>query len=253
MNLKKSDKIVAIVGVLILIASAVLIAVYFSTEDDVGDTIDEDNIFIVEWKEDYGTMELVDEWVGKGEAYVDPFTVSEMAKGAVITKVSVRLQWEDDNTYGLIAKGHDKLSGTITYNGNTMTYEETTGDGNITKDIDVYDKPLIDEIDDPEITTVEQAEQYLLDHEQVKDKDSAAFETEISVQIGEKFKLFKPIASLLNVVIDKGNSFSLIIDYTYYYPEIPVEDTEGENNPPAETNPTGVKTYANLFTPMGKC
>jgi len=48
MNLKKSDKIVAVIGVIILIASAAIIAVYFSTEDDVGDPTDEEISFIVE-------------------------------------------------------------------------------------------------------------------------------------------------------------------------------------------------------------
>jgi len=195
-------------------------------------------------------MEHIDLSVG-AEAYIDPFTVSEMTKGAVITKVTVRLQWEDDNIYGLIPKGYDTLSGSIIYNGNSMPYPDTTEKGNETITITIYDKPIIKEINDPEITTVEQAEQYILDHEQVKDKDSATFDTEISVNVGEKFKFLRPVVSLINVLKDDGNSFSLYIDYTYYYPEIPNEETPEGNNPPA-TPPTGRAKYSLIGTPMGK-
>jgi len=252
MNLKKTDKIVAVIGVIILIASAAIIAVYFSTEDDVGDPDDKELVFMVEWKEDYGSIEILDKSAG-AEAYTDPFSVSEITKGAVITKVTVRLQWEDGNSYGLlIKKGYDTLSATITLYEISNSFEDTIGDGNETIFFSVYDEPIIREIKDPEITTKEQAEQYIYKHEQVKDKNSAVFTPEVTVKVGETFKLFSPIRSLINSLRDNGNSFNLYIDYTYYYPEIPNDDAEEENNPPAETQLTGCVTYSGMITPMGK-
>jgi len=251
MNLKKSDKIVAIIGVIILISSAALIAVFFSTEDDIGEPTDEEISFIVNWKEDHGSMEILEKWAG-AEAYVDPFTISENTDGAVIKDISIRLEWEDDNTWGLLFKrGYDTLTGSISLDGVSLSFEETTGEGNVTIDFALHNEPIIKEIKDPEITSKEQAEKYLLEHEQVKDKNTATFTPEISIQKGETFKLLAIIRSTLNLLKDNGDTFNLYIDYTYYYPEIPIDDIE-ENSPPAETPPTGTAKYSLIGTPMGK-
>ena len=65
MNLKQSDKMIAIIGVVILIIAAISIVYYVSTEDEVGEPTTEKKTFKVTWKEKNGEMKIPDVNVGK--------------------------------------------------------------------------------------------------------------------------------------------------------------------------------------------
>ena len=74
----------------------------------------------------------------------------------------------------------------------------------------------------------------------------ATFDVDVTVNVGEKFRLLRPIMSLLKSIGDTGEDFSLYVTYTYYTLEV----TEDVNNlPPEEPDNNNIKTtpYNNLL------
>ena len=63
MNLKKSDKMIAIIGVVILIVAAISIVYYYvSTEDEVGEPTTGEKVYKVTWEEKNGEMKILDKF-----------------------------------------------------------------------------------------------------------------------------------------------------------------------------------------------
>ena len=244
MNLKKSDKMIAIIGVVILIVAAISIVYYVSTDDEVREPTTGEKVYKVTWEEKSGKMEILDKFVGK-EVYTDSFTV-DAGSGSVLTSVNVQIVWNDDNIYGLlIKKGHDTLTAKISLaGGETETHEGTGGGGNETLSFNVNSVSYKDEV--IEAKDIDEAKQ------EIKDKyqgmNSALFDVEVTVVTGEKFKILQPIRSLLNSIKDKGETFSLFITYTYSYPEI-VEDNDGNNTIMGQGESKGTATYKNMGLP----
>ena len=147
-NLKKNDKLILILGIIILVVSAIGIAAY--TSYDVGDkevyVEPEIKTFEYNWIEETKPME-VDGYVGKTETYSKSFTI-DTNSGSVLTSVDISIVWNDDYTHGLlIKKGEDTLTATITYGGQT---EEYNGKGSGNKELSSFkinDIPVYDSVE----------------------------------------------------------------------------------------------------------
>ncbi len=209
MNLKKSDKMIAIVGVAILIIAAVGIVLYTAYEEPVEDVKPTEETFMVTWNENSGQLACISGFAGKS-AYTDPFAFS-VPSGSVLTSVSVRIVWKDDNTYrGVLSKGVDSLTAEIGVSGGeSQLYKSTTGSGNETLYFVAYDRPYDETLDAKDY---DEAQQMVYD--MVQGKNDASYDVKVTVKTGEKLR--RPLQYLK----DKGNSFELFVSYTYYTPMI---------------------------------
>lgn len=218
MSLKKNDKIVAILGVAILVIAGIAIFLY-PQDDTIGKPTEPvKKSFEVIWEQKTETTSYDTEYVTMGEPYSKSFTFGK--NSGVLTSVSIRIEWEDDNTYGILKKhGQDTLTLNIGLAGGAVQNYEGTGSGNETLSFSSINvKPTVNTI---EAENRDEADIELMNI--TRGKGSAEFNVEGTIVVGEGFKIFQPIRSLLNK--DSGNDFSLYVTYTYWYPEI-VEDTE---------------------------
>jgi len=231
MNLKKNDKLILIVGVVILIVAAIGIAFYTSADtDDVELYVPpEEKTFDVTWNE--VTMEKpIINGVAKKE-YIESETISAPT-WSVLTNVEFRLDWEDDHTSGLlITKGADTLTAEITKQGGESKTDGNTEGGNLTFSFSVNGRPSDSYV---EAETSTEAEEIV--KELFPDENDASFDVAVNVKTGEKFGI-RPL-KLFRFSRDKGNDFDLTITYTYYVFNIeePEEDGNGDDDVP----PTGI-------------
>lgn len=223
MNLKKSDKIIAVVGVIILIIAGISIAVIISSEKETEEeTIKSgEGTFYVTWTKDTGEISL-DGYAGKKAPYNEVHAVT--AFGGVLTNVNFQLTWKDDCTYfGILSKGLDKLTAEISPAGGEPQTDISTGSGNNrTISFSVNGAPLEVSV---EAEDVYEAEEII--NEMFSGQDAASFDVIVTVDTGEKFR--RPLKFLK----DKGNSFELKIIYEYYYPVIESQEQgeyEGEDD-----------------------
>ena len=238
MNLKKSDKMIAIIGVVILIVAAISIVYYYvSTEDEVREPTTGEKVYKVTWEEQTGEMTIPDVNVGK-EVYTDSFPV-DAESGSVITDIRVQIVWEDNNVYGglggripALVKGQDTLTAEISLAGGETKTHEDTWYGNETLFFSMDDISYDDMVEAEDINEAKQK----ID-EKYQGMDSAFFDIVASVTVGEKFKFLQPIRSFLNTRADTGNKFSLYITYDYMYPE--VQESEDNDNNNDGNPPTG--------------
>jgi len=231
MNLKKNDKLILIVGVVILVVAAIGIAFYTSADtDDIELYVPlEEKTFDVTWTE--VTMEKpIINGVAKKE-YIESETISAPA-WSVLTNVEFRLDWEDDHTSGLlITKGADTLTAEITKQGGESKTDGNTEGGNLTFSFSVNGRPSDSYV---EAETSTEAEEIV--KELFPDENDASFDVAVNVKTGEKFGI-RPL-KLFRFSRDKGNDFDLKITYTYYVFNIeePEEDGNGDDDVP----PTGI-------------
>jgi len=214
MSLKKSDKIIALIGVLIIVVAGIAI-VYFAINqkksEPTGPTTTTYNVI---WTEDSGQMKLTGLNVQKGEPFTKPFNViADEKPGSILTSVSIKISWKDHNTFGLKGtKGLDILKVTITPEGEkTSKPYEGTGSGE-NETIGSFSINTIPDIREVKAATYDEAQDSVYNN--CTGKDSASFNLDASIEIGE------PAWRLFKAKKDTGNDFSLIITYTYYYPEI---------------------------------
>jgi len=227
MNLKKSDKMIAIVGVAILIIAAVGIVLYTASEESDEDVKPTEETFMVTWNEHSGQLACIEGYAGKSSSYVDPFAVSTPL-GSVLTSVSVQIVWSDDNTHrGLLTKGHDTLTADIGPSGGECQTHQSTPSGNETLYFAVYDRPYDETL---EAEDYDEAQQLVYD--MVQGKNDAAYDVLVNVNTGEKLR--RPLQYLK----DKGNAFNLFVSYTYY---IPVIEQEMPNNDDGNTDGDGMQ------------
>ena len=224
MNLKKTDKMIAIVGVVILIVAAIGIVLYTSTDTDDNDIGSEDDVFYVTWTEGTGEMSLIEGYVGKSEVYSEPFTITGVPDGSILTSVDVQIVWEDDNTHmGILSKGIDTLTAEIGLTGGEAKPDVTQGIGNNTLSFTINDKPYDETIDAEDFSEADQ-----IVYDMIQGKNDASFDVTITVQTGEKLR--RPLQYLK----DKGNGFELKVTYTYYTPtveqELPEEDDDNDDD-----------------------
>jgi hypothetical protein len=224
MALKKSDKIIAIAGVLILIIAAISIVVLYSPEKEVEKTISEEKTFYVTWEERTGVTSISGH-VSKKASYTDSITVTVLPTDLVdvLTNVKIQLVWEDKVTYrGIFSKGKDTLTAYIYPTGNEPGEpDKTVGEGNSSFDFSINSMPTLDQT-----TAIDIDEANGKIKGEFSGKDTASFDTEITIKYGEKLR--RPLKFLK----EKGDDFELTITYTYYYPVV-TEET-GDQAPPEE-------------------
>lgn len=239
MNLKKTDKLIAIIGIIILVVAAVAILFYIETDDNGNGNGDNDvmDSYTVNWMEESNTMEI-NGYAGKSGAYTDPISIS-VESGCVLTSVDFIITWRDDYTHGsLLNKGEDTLNAEISLEGGEAQTHNSKGGANasIGDGFQIFDKPMDEIIEDVEdISEVEEI---------IKGKyvtmNSANFDVNVRVNKGEKLFPPRPM-KLLNYIRDKGNGFTLLVSYKYYKPDIlnsdgPPEDDNGEDEEPPDNN-----------------
>ena len=216
--LKKNDKIIILIAVVVLIVAAIGIAAYNAPEDDNdsgtgGKT--GDNTYMVTWETDTHDVSLSsDMYAGKSEPYTDEITITDMN----IKKVIVNISWEDDSWYGILrAKGLDTLYAEIMVDEKSDSWE-STGYGETEMMYSIHPMPP----DGPLYAdSMEDAEEIL---ESEMYDDSITITLDVSVQTGEP--IFRP----LKYLGDQGNDFTIQIWYETYTHNIDGEMTETGGN-----------------------
>lgn len=240
MNLKKSDKMIAGIAVIVLIIAAIGIIMYMPEDGKIEDD-SKTKEFKVEWiRGDPGHL-TVDETVG-ADGYTEPFTVTATGSDRVITKVDVLITWEDGHSKnGLLNKGLDTIATNIGLAGeDLLEYTTDTGIGNKTLTFSVFNKPQDKTIED--VKDLNEAEQMISD--EYDNMDSANFDVVVTWTKGEKFSL--RLGRLLNFFGDKGEDFKFEITFEYYYPY--VYDVNEDNDDDDEYKGTNLKMKPGPYT-----
>jgi len=209
MNLRKSDKIIALVGVIIIIIAGIGIFFYASTEEEPVKipTMSKEKTFYVTWTKETGET-MIDGSAQK--TYNEPFTILAPT-GSVLTNVDFRLTWQDDHVTGFILKRfQDTLTAEISLEGGEPQKDSTKGGcKNRSISFSANELPMIDSLEAND--TYEASEKI---EEMIFGQDTASFDVKVTVKTGEKIR--RP----LKFFMDKGNSFKFEVVYEYYYPYI---------------------------------
>lgn len=235
MDLRSSDRLIIIAGVIILVVAAIAIFVYYVPTEETMEELPgaESGSVYVTWIKETGQT-VID---GKAEkTYNEPFTVMA-PPGSVLTNVDFRLTWEDDKVTGLIIKRFkDTLKAEISLEGGeALTDTSTGGCKNKSLSFAVYDMPSVDVID---ANDTYEAEDIL--NNMTYGQDTATFDVKVTVKTGEKLR--RP----LKYFMDKGNGFNFEVVYEYYYPLL--EDFYEEPTEPVEE---GYSPIGGLFRSLG--
>jgi len=216
-NLRKSDKMIAIVGVIILIVAGVGIALYTSAPETKTIVEPEEMLYYPVFTAEYGEMTISD-YAGKTKTYSDTVSITGLPSGGVLTSVDFQITWQDDKTIGLIFKrGYDTLTADISYMGETLTHS-SKGGGNETLSFSINSVPSADSIE-----AEDEMEARDLLYQMYSGKDEASFDVTVTVKTGE------PLRRPLKYLGDKGNAFEIKITYNYYCVDLEVKET-GDGN-----------------------
>ena len=244
MSLKKTDKIIAVVGVVILIVAVFGILFYYEAED-AADEDDDGKVtkeFEVYWT-DYTVEEKIKGRAEKNSPYTDPIDIS-LDEGCVLSIVEIRIDWFDDYTKGLIInKGEDTLTAKFTPENGEMKRHSAKKSGNQT-----FNFPINTIIPQNEI--IKDVEDIFAAEDKIEEDyagvSSTHFEVEITVDPGENFLTLRPI-KFLNFLRDKGNGFDLFVTYKYYKPDIIEIQSGNSDGNPVDNNTNGY-TGAGVYT-----
>jgi len=209
MALKSSDKLIAIVGVIILIIAGIAIFLYSSPEEEVP-VIVKEKTYTYTWSLIEENMTFSDRAVKKQKYVAD--IIVDLGEGKVLTNINFWINWKDDYTRGLlIRKGEDKLTVTVSYEGEEATDKSTKQADRSFADF------IINDVPQEEVYTTEEENfdpnEYIF--EKYSGQNTATFNLRVKVVTGEKLLSLRPL-KLLNYFRDKGNKFNLIISYQYY-------------------------------------
>lgn len=209
MALKSSDKIIAIVGIIILIIAGIAIFLYSSPQEDV-QVIKKEKTFTYTWVANEENMTFTD-YAAKKKQYQADIEI-DLSEGKVLTAVNFWIRWKDDYTRGIfINKGEDKLTATLSFLNEEIPHSSKKSADEPFADFTINDIPQ-DEV----FSTVEEN---FDPAEYIKQKyigqNAATFNLSLKVVTGEKLLTIRPL-KLLNFLLDKGNEFNLIITYEYY-------------------------------------
>ena len=252
MILKKSDKIIALVGVVILIVAAIGIVLYTSegnkTPKEPQPVMKK---YSVGWIEESPTPIEITDFVSKKEVLTGQFNLEASEPGSVIcviTNVDVQITWQDNIVakFALFRKGQDTLTATVTPSGGESKTHSSTGSGNETLSFSINSKPNDELIEDVESES--EAESIIL--EKYDGMNTISFDYEVKVVVGEKLLNLRPL-KLLNYLRDKGNDFTFKITYTYFHPDI---QEYGKSSPDDEEDSNqesdmGTLTYNTMAYP----
>ena len=221
-NLRKSDKLIAIVGVIILIVAGVGIALYTSAPETKSIVEPKEMLYYPVFTAEYGEM-TISEYAGK--IYSDTITIDGVPSGGILTSVDFHITWQDDKTIGLIIKrGYDTLTADISYMGETKTHSDS-GSGNETLSFSINSVPFVDSIE-----AEDEMEARDLLYQMVSGKSEATFDISVVVKTGE------PLRRPLKYLGDKGNAFEIKVTYNYYRVDLEVEETGDDNDDDTVSN-----------------
>jgi hypothetical protein len=229
-SLKKNDKIIVIVAVVILVIAGVAIAMYQSpkTSNVLPSTITSEKNYDVSWTIRNGTLNTISEFAGKKSQYQ---TTIQIPVGN-LKSITFNLSWTDDRMTFMKRMGLDSLTLEVTTpDGRTFTETNTsapiTGEGTITHTVSTGIIPPVSSIkaDAEKNAQIRLKEKPYYD-DFWTDKDISI---NVSVQIGE--------LRILKKIRDKGNDFDLKITYQYYdgaLKEDTTKNTGGDSNTPPD-------------------
>jgi hypothetical protein len=225
-SLRRNDKIIIIIGVIILLAAGAGVALYSPSQVNTPSppTQHKSNNYPVQWVLENETLPEISEYAPKGA----PFYINKTLGHANIKTVSFHLSWIDDHAF-LRRFGLDTLTLAVTTpDGSSLTAVSMKSQRRIKAgDFTIYDNlttPL------PPIKTINgSSPQAALQNVEAQFKTNPwltkGINMSVTVTIGEHF----PFRFL-----DKGNPFTLQINYTYYAPKIANMTGTGYNDIPPD-------------------
>ncbi len=194
----KRDKMVIFVGILILIIA--LIGVMYEEKQYTEASEEEEKItYSIEWK-DETTSFLEDGTVTKGEATTLTFPINQEG----LMEVEFRLEWIDNLARGIL----------IPWNWSDVIEMKIDAPGSVelsSNPVSGHASPLIitakvgEKPDEMRINATNETELWNILSSYITTNGMGDWSAEISI-------LPKPF------IFDRGNDFTLYVDYTYYYP-----------------------------------
>jgi len=238
--LRKNDKLIIIIGVVVLAIVVIAIAMYQEplNEDGVGSIFSNptDDFYEINWEVHEATLDTISDYASKSEVYE---TMVSIPKGNV-KSVTFNLSWIDDKTFLLGRMGLDELILEITDpDGNVLTESaksaRKTKDGNIEITIDNIVSHPSDKV---EAKSQSDAEEMVNQEPYYDDTwEDKEFTIQVGVNVGEILGGIRPR--------DKGNNFDLEITYEYYYPSS-ITSMKDETKPTGSQN-DGQDSFADVW------
>jgi hypothetical protein len=253
MNLKKSDKIIAIVGVVILIVAAVGIIIYAPDTDEVDDVNGDEAVyhdFSVDVEPlsqpvlDKPQEPIKDKLFGNDSV---EFPISIPSRATKDIEIFVQFSDRNSGLFGfgrlLTAIGADTLEVTILDNGgNVIETLELKGNNNLSYTIDIYN---VLDVSYFRAESKEDAE-FMLE-ENLSDLDNGKLDYTIRVQLDEKETILRPLAWLREKL--GKDMFDLTV--TYNYESYSIDDSDIDYEGDDDNEKTGYKeTGSQTYYPM---
>ena len=209
-TLKKNDKIVIIVAVIILVFAGVGVAMYQSpsTPSDLTSLIPTEKSYDVIWTLRNGSLNTVSEFAGKSSPYEGTVMISEEN----VESITFNLSWIDDRMTFFKRMGLDRLTLEVTMPDGMYSFTETSTSAKISGEGSIS-HTIVRDIIPPDTSfeaTDESDAQTLLKAKSNFDDSwtDKAITFNVNVQIGE--------LRILKKIRDKGNNFDLEITYQFY-------------------------------------
>jgi hypothetical protein len=206
MNLKRNDKIILIVGVVILIIAGAGIALYNTPSDnvDIEDKDTNEMYYEYTWEPESGSEAVESPMVEDGTPFEESYNIKSPS-GSVLTQLVVNIEWEDDNTFGIFrTKGKDILTAEVTVDGRKLdATSELNGNDNFSFNINTMPK-------EGEINASSSSYAATKLNEKFNGKNEADFDISLDLEVGEPWWRL-----LFNK--DTGNTVDISVKYTYYY------------------------------------
>ena len=238
MNLKKSDRLIAVIGVLVIVVAAIAIFFYSDFDNGNGENGGDDDKMLTfpvlcnprerDASIDNTDFVVKDKLLGKQD-----YTGIVTAKDKYISKLDIKVTYEDDH-YGILGGrllqqlGQDTLTVTI-FDSNEQEVGSTTitGMGNETIPVDVSSMGIDKDPEPIEAESRQAAEDILMDNFDEQEKE-VSYTVKVTVSSGESpLRVFAKLREKLF-----GNDqFTLEANYHYYEYVLdePLEDDNGND------------------------
>jgi len=231
MKLKKNDKIILIVGIVILIVAGAGIAFYTMDDPENKEVKEESDIYTYSWMKKTSQLNIGSDLYATNKIPYEALLTVNSPSNTVLTKIDIELSWEDDGRYGLLNKnkGLDTLDAELSQSNDVKTIS-SVGGGNETITFTTNTIPMDDAVEaNSESDAMDVIEDMISGH------NKASFDVKVTVTPGEK--IWRP----LKWIRDKGNDFSLTAFLTYYTYDL--EETNNNDDSDDDTKETGYEDY----------
>jgi len=247
MNLKKSDKLIAVAAVLVLVIAAIGIIFYTETEDSEEEIESDIQTYcgyevVYDVKESSATPDntdyiVKDKLLGADVMYNGTVDIT----GRHVKQITFKIDYKDRHA-GLLLKSAGADTLTISVCGTNMA-EQTgmiKGQGNVTFTSSQKSALSLDQIEAKDDFEAREK----LDENLSEEQMDYTYTITASLKQGEKF-IFKPIKWLLEKI--GSDSFQVEITYEYYDYDVELVETEdmGEDN--SESDDDNKETSINLI------